>query len=178
MDLSEYLSPSCCEVLIHFSPGYRSNLMFKIIRAKHCTYNQYCCNFIFLLIKWMLIMIGYTCLGTNDLEKNAKFYDSLFTQVGAKRVMEDETFILWSTGLGSPGFSLIKPFDGNVATVGNGTMVAIALETPDQVDAFYSKAIELGAKDEGAAGPRTEGFYAGFFRDLDGNKLNCFCSTS
>jgi hypothetical protein len=83
VDLSEYLSPSCCEVLIHFSPGYRSNLMFKIIRAKHCTYNQYCCNFIFLLIKWMLIMIGYTCFGTNDLEKNAKFYDSLFTQVGA-----------------------------------------------------------------------------------------------
>ena len=30
--------------------------------------------------------------------------------------------------------------------------------------------------DEGPAGPRgDEGFYAGYFRDLDGNKLNVFC---
>ncbi|HHL42664.1 MAG TPA: VOC family protein, partial [Hellea balneolensis] len=30
--------------------------------------------------------------------------------------------------------------------------------------------------DEGAAGPRGNGeFYAGYFRDLDGNKFNFFC---
>jgi predicted lactoylglutathione lyase len=56
-------------------------------------------------------------------------------------------------------------------------MAAIALETPDQVDALYAKAIALGAKDEGPAGPRQDGFYAGYFRDLDGNKLNFFCLT-
>jgi predicted lactoylglutathione lyase len=39
------------------------------------------------------------------------------------------------------------------------------------------KAIELGAQDEGAAGPRGTGFYAGYFRDPDGNKLNVFCMT-
>lgn len=123
-------------------------------------------------------MIGYTTLGTNDLENNAKFYDTLFAEIGAKRTMEGESFILWSTGSDKPGFAITKPFDGNHATVGNGVMIAIALDSPKQVDALYSKAIELGAKDEGASGPRDEGFYAGFFRDLDGNKLNFFCTTS
>ena len=69
----------------------------------------------------------------------------------------------------------MKPFNGEIATVGNGVMVALAVETPKQVDALYVKAIALGAADEGASGPREMGFYAGFFRDLDGNKLNCFC---
>ncbi len=123
-------------------------------------------------------VIGYITLGTNDLEKNAKFYDSLFAEIGAKRTMESESFIVWSTGTDKPGFAITKPFDGNSATVGNGVMIAIALDTPEQVDALYSKAIELGATDEGSAGPRGEGFYAGFFRDLDGNKLNFFCITS
>ena len=123
-------------------------------------------------------MIGYTTLGTNDLENNAKFYDELFAEIGAKRALEDESFILWSTGSDKPGFAITKPFDGGSATVGNGVMVAIALDTPKQVDLLHAKALSLGAMDEGASGPRGEGFYAGFFRDLDGNKLNFFCITS
>ncbi|HET8705983.1 MAG TPA: VOC family protein, partial [Pseudomonadales bacterium] len=62
------------------------------------------------------------------------------------------------------------------ATVGNGVMVALAVEKPEQVDALYNKAIELGGTDEGAPGYRGEGgFYAAYFRDLEGNKLNFFC---
>jgi len=125
-----------------------------------------------------MMMIGYITLGTNDLEKNARFYDALFAEIGAKRTMEGESFILWSTGSDKPGFAITKPFNGDTATVGNGVMIAIALDTPKQVDALYAKAMELGATDEGAAGPRGEGFYAGFFRDLDGNKLNFFCITT
>jgi predicted lactoylglutathione lyase len=68
-----------------------------------------------------------------------------------------------------------KPFDGNPATVGNGVMVALRMDSNEKVDALYRKAIELGAKDEGAPGPRGDGFYAGYFRDPDGNKLNAFC---
>lgn len=79
---------------------------------------------------------------------------------------------------GEPGLAITKPFDGNSATVGNGVMVALAVKTPEQVDALYAKAIELGATDEGPSGPRGDGgFYAGYFRDLDGNKLNFFCMT-
>ena len=77
-----------------------------------------------------------------------------------------------------PGVSIAKPFDGNAATVGNGVMVAIAVDTPDKVDALHARALELGGSDEGAPGPRGEQFYAGYFRDLDGNKLNAFCLTA
>jgi predicted lactoylglutathione lyase len=120
-------------------------------------------------------MIGYVTLGTNDIDRAAKFYDELLSQVGAKRFMDTETFIAWVASPKDIGLSVTKPFDGNVATVGNGAMVALRMESHDQVDALYNKAIELGAKDEGAPGPRGEGFYAGYFRDLDGNKLNAFC---
>jgi predicted lactoylglutathione lyase len=54
-------------------------------------------------------------------------------------------------------------------------MVALAVESKDLVHKIYDKAIELGGKDEGPAGPRGDEFYAGYFRDLDGNKLNVFC---
>ena len=122
-------------------------------------------------------MIGYVTLGTNDLERGARFYDALLAEIGAKRFMEEEKFIAWAVAPGQPGLSITKPFDGNAATVGNGVMVALAVEKPEQVDALYAKAIELGASDEGPAGPRGDGFYTGYFRDLDGNKMSFFCMT-
>lgn len=120
-------------------------------------------------------MIGYVTVGTNDLEKSAAFYDALLAELGAKRVMEAEKFINWGNAPSSPLFSIIKPYDGNAATVGNGVMVALAADNKDKVDAVYAKAMELGGTDEGEPGQRFEGFYAAYFRDLDGNKLNVFC---
>jgi len=121
-------------------------------------------------------MIGYVTLGTNDFDKAVNFYDQLLATIGAGRFMDTEQFVAWATAPDQPGISVTKPFDGQPATVGNGMMVAIQLDSPEKVDAFYHKAIELGATCEGKAGPRDElsGFYAGYFRDLDGNKLNAF----
>lgn len=116
-------------------------------------------------------MIGYVTLGTNDLERAAQFYDALLGELGALRSLEDERFVAWATGTDAPMLSIIKPFDGHSATTGNGVMIALTMESPEQVDAVYHKAIELGASDEGAPGERGPGFYAGYFRDLDGNKL-------
>jgi catechol 2,3-dioxygenase-like lactoylglutathione lyase family enzyme len=120
-------------------------------------------------------MIGYVTLGTNKYDDAAKFYDELLGTIGAGRLMEGDTFIAWSTGPTAPAVSITKPFDGNAATVGNGMMVAIAMDAPEKVDAFHAKALELGGTDEGAPGKRIGNFYAGYFRDLDGNKLNAFC---
>jgi predicted lactoylglutathione lyase len=119
-------------------------------------------------------MIGYVTLGTNDLARAAKFYDALLGEVGAKRTMEAERFVSWSTGPESPGLGVIKPFDGKAATPGNGTMVAIAVDSQETVKKLYDKAIKLGAKDEGPPGLRWGTFYAAYIRDLDGNKLNLF----
>jgi len=120
-------------------------------------------------------MIGYVTLGTNDIEKAAKFYDELLAVLGAKRFMEMDNFIAWAVNPTSPAISVTRPYDGNPATVGNGVMISLAAGSPEMVDRIYNKAIELGAQDEGPAGPRGENFYAGYFRDMDGNKLNAFC---
>ncbi len=122
-------------------------------------------------------MIGYVTLGTNDLDRAAAFYDGLLAEFGAGRFMEDPGhFVAWAAGADQPGLSVTRPFDGQPATVGNGVMVALQAEDPAQVDRVYAKAIELGASDEGPPGPREgiPGFYAGYFRDPDGNKLNVF----
>jgi len=119
-------------------------------------------------------MIGYVTLGTNDIQRAAAFYDALLGEMGAKRVMEYETFIMWAVKPGTPALCVIKPFDKKSATVGNGVMVSLVCSSKEQVDKMYNKAISLGAKDEGPAGPRSDNFYAGYLRDLDGNKLNFF----
>ena len=120
-------------------------------------------------------MIGYVTLGTNDINRAAAFYDALLGSIGAKRYMEGERFIAWAVSPAQPALGVIKPFDGQPATVGNGMMIALVVDSRDKVDALHAKALELGGKDEGAAGPRGDTFYAGYFRDLDGNKLNVFC---
>ncbi|MGH8176392.1 MAG: VOC family protein [Steroidobacter sp.] len=122
-------------------------------------------------------MIGYITLGTNDIRRAGAFYDSLLAELGAKRRIDTETMTLWSAGRGTTSFSVIKPQDKQPATVGNGSMVALTVDSTAKVDALYKKALELGAKDEGPAGPRSDTFYAGYFRDLDGNKLCIFCMT-
>lgn len=121
-------------------------------------------------------MIGYSVVGTNDMAKAGAFYDKLLGSIGAKRLMDMGRFVLWGTGFDKPGLAISTPFDGKAATVGNGVMIALAMGSREQVDALHKLALELGGTDEGAPGPRgTGGFYAGYFRDLDGNKLNAFC---
>lgn len=119
-------------------------------------------------------MIGYVTLGTNDLQRAAAFYDKIAAALGVSRMMENETFIAWGVPGGGTGVGLTKPFDGNAASVGNGVMVALECKSRAQVDEIYNLAISLGAKCEGPAGERWPGFYAGYFRDPDGNKLNAF----
>jgi catechol 2,3-dioxygenase-like lactoylglutathione lyase family enzyme len=119
-------------------------------------------------------MIGYVTLGTNNLPRAAAFYDALLGEIGAKRMMETDDFVAWSVKPDSPGLGVTKPFDKKAATVGNGVMVALMVDSSAKVDALHRKAMQLGAKDEGAPGKRSDNFYAGYFRDLDGNKLNFF----
>lgn len=120
-------------------------------------------------------MLAYTTLGTNDLARASAFYDALLSLLGAKRFMEEEKFIAWASSEEGAGLALTYPFDGNPATVGNGVMVALQASSREQVDAVHAKALELGGTDEGAPGPRLDWFYAGYFRDPDGNKLNVCC---
>jgi catechol 2,3-dioxygenase-like lactoylglutathione lyase family enzyme len=119
-------------------------------------------------------MIGYVTLGTNDRDKGAKFYDALCGELGVGRMMENDQFIAWGKPDGGAGIGLTKPQDGKAASVGNGVMVALQAKDEAQVQRLHQLALDNGGSDEGAPGPRGEGFYAGYFRDPDGNKLNAF----
>ena len=119
-------------------------------------------------------MIGYVTFGNNDLPRGAKFYDALAAEMDTSRMMEFDTFIAWGKPDSPAGVAITKPFDGNAATVGNGVMVAPEANSKEQVQRLYDIALANGGTCEGAPGPRGEGFYAGYFRDPDGNKLNAF----
>jgi len=120
-------------------------------------------------------MIGYVTVGTNDLGRAAKFYDAVAAEMGVGRMMEFDSFIAWGEMGGGAGVAATQPFNGEAASVGNGVMVALAADSKGQVQRLYDIALTHGGSDEGAPGPRgDDGFYAAYFRDPDGNKLNAF----
>ena len=120
-------------------------------------------------------MIGYVTLGTNDLPRGAALYDAIAADMGTGRMMEFGSFIAWGVPGGAAGIALTKPFDGNPASLGNGVMVALQAKDPARVDRLHPIALAQGGVCDGPPGPHGEGgFYVGYFRDLDGNKLNAF----
>jgi catechol 2,3-dioxygenase-like lactoylglutathione lyase family enzyme len=124
-------------------------------------------------------MIGYVTVGSNDLDRARGFYAELLATIGATQLMRmEDGFTLYGTSFEGGGLAVTKPYDGNPATVGNGSMTALVVDERAKVDALYAKAMSLGAADEGGPGLRGDegpmAFYAGYFRDLDGNKLCVF----
>ncbi len=122
-------------------------------------------------------MIGYITLGTDDLVAAGAFYDELLALLGARRVMTDERMLGWGKAPGDTMFSVILPYDGKTASAGNGSMTALNAGEPAMVELVYAKALALGGTDEGHPHDRgsSTGFYGGYFRDLDGNKLVAYC---
>jgi hypothetical protein len=126
-------------------------------------------------------MIGYVTLGSDDPHKHAPFYDAIAREMGVGRMMDYDSFIAWGEWGGGCGVALTKPFNGEAASVGNGVMVAIEAQDTAQVRRIYDIALANGGTCEGAPGPRGEAdaagnvFYAAYFRDPCGNKLNAFC---
>lgn len=122
-------------------------------------------------------MIGYVTLGTNDRTRSAAFYDAVCGELGIGRMMENEDYIGWGIPGGGAGIGLTRPFDGNAASVGNGVMVALEAKDEAQVQRVYDIALANGGTCEGPPGERFPGFYAAYFRDPDGNKLNAHFMT-
>jgi catechol 2,3-dioxygenase-like lactoylglutathione lyase family enzyme len=119
-------------------------------------------------------MIGYSMVGTNDLEKAKAFYGALLGEMGAKVLMDVGRGAFYGVTMGQPMLGVATPHNKEKAQPGNGNMIALPAGSRDNVDKLYAKALSLGGTDEGAPGERMPGFYAGYFRDLDGNKLAFF----
>jgi catechol 2,3-dioxygenase-like lactoylglutathione lyase family enzyme len=120
-------------------------------------------------------MIGYVTIGTNDLKKASEFYDKICGELGMGRFMANDRLIAWGGPGGGAGFGVALPHDGKPMTVGNGVMAALRAKDKAQVDRVHKLALSLGGTCEGPPGPRgTSGFYAAYFRDPEGNKLNAY----
>lgn len=117
----------------------------------------------------------HVVVGTNDLERSRKFYDSVLGTLGLKRVMNLESASLWGTD--APEFMITKPGNGLPATYANGGTISFAAATRAAVHEFHKAALAQGGKDEGQPGPRafTPTAYAAYVRDPDGNKICTYC---
>lgn len=118
----------------------------------------------------------HVTVGTNNLEQARAFYDNVLGKFGLKRIADlGDNGSIW--GQDKPSFFVLKPANGEPASVGNG--VTVSFEAPDRasIKAFHAAALAAGGKDEGAVGPRgwAENAYAAYVRDLDGNKLAIYC---
>jgi len=118
-------------------------------------------------------MLGYTTIGTNDMDKAVAFYDALLAEVGAKQLFGMDRIKFYGSSPDAAMLAVCIPYDEQPQNCGNGNMVAIPGGSREGVDRLYAKAMELGASDEGEPGERMPTFYGAYVRDLDGNKL-CF----
>ena len=120
-------------------------------------------------------MIGFVMIGTNDLNKAIKFYDTLLQIINLNRTVTNEKYIGYSSKKNPEEieFYVSNPIDKKKATYGNGTQISFAVKSKETVDNFYNLGIKLGGKDEGAPGIRSGDYYC-YIRDLDGNKICSF----
>lgn len=119
--------------------------------------------------------VAHVTFGTTDLERGATFYDAIITEFGGARLFTTDRSLGWSFAEGGPSIGITYPFDGQPANFGNGTMFALMAADEDQVRRVHAAALAHGGSDEGAPGVRAHGAFAAYFRDPDGNKMNCFC---
>ena len=122
-------------------------------------------------------MIHYVTLGTNNLVRARSFYAPVLATLGVVVLNEGDSETAY--GLPSaeqPSLYVTQPYDGQSATRGNGSMLALTAQTAEQVQAFHAAALAHGGLDEGAPGLRySPTFYSCYVRDPDGNKLSAVC---
>ena len=124
-------------------------------------------------------MFSHVTVGCRDLDKAKAFYDAILGPLGLQqRVVSPDggsPAACWVNPTGAlPRFYVYVPFDGNPATIGNGSMVAFLAPSEAAVDAAYVAGLAANGTDEGPLGPRPHygaGYYAAYLRDPDGNKI-------
>ena len=99
-------------------------------------------------------MLNHVTIGVAELGRAIKFYDSLLGVIGAKELWSTQAMKMYGTAPDVPRVAICTPFNGEPQHPGNGTMIAFKGGSKEGVDQLYTKAIELGATDEGKPGER------------------------
>lgn len=114
-------------------------------------------------------MIDHVSIAVRDLDAAARFYEAVLGTIGyGKLVVREKTI---GFGKRYPDFWLNlraapRPEDG----------MHVALRAPgrEAIDAFHAAALAAGGASDGAPGLRpeyTQGYYAAFVRDPEGNRI-------
>jgi len=117
-------------------------------------------------------IISHISIGTNNFDLAVVFYDRVLTTLGCKQIMKHPGAVAY--GKEFPEFWVQTPFNGEPATIGNGSHIGFIANTKEAVHAFYEAALNEGGTDDGAPGPRPDygdAYYGCFIRDIDGNKI-------
>jgi catechol 2,3-dioxygenase-like lactoylglutathione lyase family enzyme len=122
-----------------------------------------------------MAQVGYVCLGANDFDRACAFWDQLAPELGGKKLFPTPHGVMYRLASG-PMIMVTRPYNGETSHPGNGTMLAINVDSEEDVARIYEKALSLGATSEGEPGPRGQFGEFAYFRDLDGNKLAVFFS--
>jgi len=126
-----------------------------------------------------MAIFTHVTVGTNDLAKARLFYDGVLAALGYKRLTDlGDNGSIW--GESAPEFFVLKPANGQPATFANGGTISFVAPNRAAVAAFHKAALAAGGVDEGAVGPRgwAPNAYAGYARDLDGNKIAAYSFTA
>lgn len=118
-------------------------------------------------------ILSHVSLGTRDLQRALVFYDATLSTLGIAR-LETIEGIAAAYGKQFPEFWIALPCDEQPASVGNGIHIGFIADSRQAVHAFHEAALQAGATDDGAPGPRPhygEPYYGCFVLDPDGNKI-------
>lgn len=126
-------------------------------------------------------MIDHMGVSVKDYAASKRFYTAALAPLGVFEMMEvtpEQNATGFACGFGAEH----NPFFwiGEGVTTDEGIHIAFTAKTRDQVDAFYSTAMQAGATDNGAPGIREQyhpNYYAAFVRDPNGFNVEAVCHT-
>ena len=116
-------------------------------------------------------MFSHIMIGSNDIARSKKFYDALFTAMGAEPGTQDARGRLAYSHNGGR-FMVSKPIDGKPATALNGGTIGFMMKDAAQAEAWHKAGVANGGKSiEDPPGIRPTGAFLAYLRDPDGHKI-------
>ncbi|MBY2906544.1 MULTISPECIES: VOC family protein [Rhizobium] len=115
-------------------------------------------------------MIDHITIPVSDLQKSKLFYERAFEPLGYRLSFGKEG-VFWAFDVGGSLFEIQHTDDKPPLT---RLHVAFRVQSRAEVEAFYRAALEAGAGDNGAPGPRpqySEKYFACFVLDPDGYNI-------
>ncbi|WP_294238894.1 VOC family protein [uncultured Sphingomonas sp.] len=119
-------------------------------------------------------MFSHVMLGADDIAAAKRFYDATLAVLGAPVGVVDPLGRLVYNHKGAR-FLISKPINGEPATYANGATLGLAMDSPEQADAWYAAGLANGGTAiENPPGIRqvpVGKVYLAYLRDPTGNKL-------